>query len=91
MGTHDMNALYLRTINSRNRLSQLQKMCAPDIVLRAESRILRSAVEELLGDDEITQLISHIGADAFKNYFNHIAGIQIGFPIAVTSAAPLAA
>ena len=61
-------------------------MCAPDILLRNEARILRGAVKDLLGNDEITQFIADAGADAFINSFNHIAGIQIGFPIAVTSA-----
>jgi hypothetical protein len=66
-------------------------MCAPNIVLRTETRILRGTVEDLLCDDEIMQLIAHVGADAFISSFNHIAGIQIGFPIAATSAAKLAA
>ena len=87
MATHDLNELYRRTINSKKRLQQLRMMCAPEIVLRVETRILHDAVNDLLGDDEITQFIAHAGAGAFIDYFNHIAGIQIGFPIAATSAA----
>ena len=91
MATHDLNELYRRTINSKTRLSQLKIMCAPEILLRNERRILRGAIDDLLGNDEITQFIADVGADAFISSFNHIAGIQIGFPIAVTSAALRAA
>ena len=91
MATHDLNELYQRTINSNNRLQKLRKMCAPDIVLRNETRILQDAVNDLLGDDEITQFIAHVGADAFIDYFNHIAGTRIRFPIAATPAASRAA
>ena len=91
MATHDLNELYRRIINSKNRLRQVQIMSAPDIVLRTEMRILRGVVNDLLGDDEIMQFIADVGDEAFIKYFNHIAGIQIGFPITATSSALRAA
>ena len=91
LAKHDLNELYRRIITSKTRLRQLKIMCAPDIMLRTERHILRGAIDDLLGNDEIAQFVTNVGADAFVESFNHIAGIQIGFPIAVTTAALRAA
>ena len=89
--TLDLNDLYRRVINSDCRLQQLKQMHAPAIVMRNENRILEGAVNDLLDDDEIAPLVGDVGADAFMNYFNHIAGTEIRFPIAATATASRAA
>ncbi len=91
MLTQNLNDLYQRVVNSNRRLQLMGKMHAPDIVLRNENRVLRDAVYALLNNDEITQIISHIGTDAFITYFNHIAGTEIRFPIEVTATVSRAA
>jgi DNA-directed RNA polymerase subunit beta' len=91
MATRNLNDLYRRMITSSNRLQQLREMRAPDIVLRNENRILEGAVYALLDDDKIAQVIADVSANAFINYFNHIAGTEIRHPIAVTATASRAA
>lgn len=42
-------------------------------------------------DGEIVEIITHIGVNLFTNYFNHIAGTDIDFPIVDAAAAAQAA
>lgn len=35
-------------------------------------------------DEEIVEIIAHIGLNIFTNYFNHIAGTEIDFPLVST-------
>jgi uncharacterized peroxidase-related enzyme len=39
------------------------------------------------GDAEVAEIVAHVAANIFTNYFNHIAGTVIDFPV-VQSAAP---
>ena len=38
-------------------------------------------------DPEIVEIIAHIGMNIFTNYFNHIAGTEIDFPVVNSKAA----
>jgi len=33
------------------------------------------------GDGEVVEIVTHIGVNLFTNYFNHIAGTEIDFPV----------
>jgi len=91
MARRDLNDLNRWVVNSSNRLQQLREMRAPDIVLRNENRIPEGAVYALLDDDKIAQVVANVSANAFINYFNHIAGTEIRHPIAATATASRAA
>jgi alkylhydroperoxidase family enzyme len=39
------------------------------------------------GDAEVAEIVAHVAANIFTNYFNHIAGTVIDFPV-VKSAEP---
>ncbi len=39
-----------------------------------------------LSDGEITEILAHIGVNIFTNYFNHIAGTEVDFPLVKTTA-----
>lgn len=43
------------------------------------------------GDDEIIEIIAHIAANTFTNYFNRIAQTEIDFPVVSTNPAAKAA
>ncbi len=38
-------------------------------------------------DSEIVEIIAHVGMNIFTNYFNHIAGTEIDFPVVSAQAA----
>jgi len=42
-------------------------------------------------DGEIVEIVAHIGANLFTNYFNHIVGTEIDFPVVSATATPQAA
>ena len=46
--TNDLNDLYLRVINCNNRLSKIQEILAPEIIVRNEKRMLQEAVDALI-------------------------------------------
>jgi DNA-directed RNA polymerase subunit beta' len=46
--TSDLNDLYRRVINRNNRLSRLQEILAPEIIIRNEKRMLQEAVDALI-------------------------------------------
>jgi len=46
--TSDLNDLYRRVINRNNRLKRLMELCAPDIIIRNEKRMLQEAVDALI-------------------------------------------
>jgi alkylhydroperoxidase family enzyme len=41
-------------------------------------------------EEEIVEIIAHVGMNLFTNYFNHIAGTEVDFPF-VSTAEPQAA
>lgn len=91
MTMRSLNDLCHRVIHSDTRLRQLKQMHAPDVIVRNDNRVLQDAMIALLNNDEVTQIVDHVGTDAFVNYFNYIAGTEIRFPIAATASASLAA
>ncbi len=44
----DLNDLYRRVINRNNRLKRLMELCAPEIIIRNEKRMLQEAVDALI-------------------------------------------
>jgi uncharacterized peroxidase-related enzyme len=54
-------------------------------VVRNRGRLPASEVDALraagFGDGEIAELVAVIGINIFTNYFNHIAGTEIDFPV----------
>ncbi len=44
----DLNDLYRRVINRNNRLKRLIELCAPEIIIRNEKRMLQEAVDALI-------------------------------------------
>jgi len=49
--TSDLNDLYRRVINRNNRLRRLIELCAPDIILRNEKRMLQESVDALFDNN----------------------------------------
>ncbi len=53
--------------------------------------VAESATKQLkvagVSDEELVEIIANIGANIFTNYFNHIAGTVIDFPVVKTKAA----
>ena len=89
--TSDLDNLYRRVINASHRLQELRQTGAPDVVLHNEERALRQAINALLMEDEIVQLIDHVGSNAFINAFSYIAGAAIRVPVETTVTALRAA
>ena len=90
-GSADLNDIYRLVVNRNDRLKRLNELRAPEIVVRNEKRMLREAVNALLDHGEIVEIIAHIGVNVFTDYFNHIAGTEIVFPVMNTAAASHAA
>lgn len=57
---------------------------APGQVTDAQLQAVRGAGH---GDAEVVEIVGNVAANIFTNYFNHIAGTVIDFPV-VRSAAP---
>jgi DNA-directed RNA polymerase beta' subunit len=49
--TSDLNDLYRRVVNRKNRLARLLELDAPEIILRNEARLLQEALEQLFDND----------------------------------------
>ena len=47
----EVNDLYRRVINRNHRLRRLQELCAPEIILRNEGRMVQEAVEALFDNE----------------------------------------
>lgn len=43
------------------------------------------------GEGDIVEIVTHVGVNIFTNYFNHIAGTEIDFPVVVAGPATQAA
>jgi alkylhydroperoxidase family enzyme len=54
-------------------------------VVRERGMVSLSAVDTLrkagYGDGEITEIVAVVAINIFTNYFNHIAGTEIDFPM----------
>lgn len=60
-------------------------------VIRDRARVSAADVTALraagLSDGQIVEIIGHIAMNIFTNYFNHIAGTEIDFPVVRTAGA----
>ncbi|MBS1993378.1 MAG: carboxymuconolactone decarboxylase family protein [Cyanobacteria bacterium SZAS LIN-2] len=57
-------------------------------VVEKRGEIEKSTLEDLVAagfsDEEVVEIIAHIALNIFTNYFNHIAGTEIDFPLVTT-------
>ena len=81
----DLEEKCRRVINRHARLNRLVEMRAPGIVVRNEKRMLKAAEDDLFDDTEVKEIISHVGAGVFTDYFHYISGTAIESPAARTS------
>ncbi len=63
-GSESLESSFRLVIGRHGRLKRLLDMCAPEIVVRNEKRMLRAAVDALFEDGEIALANGHIGIDA---------------------------
>jgi uncharacterized peroxidase-related enzyme len=60
-------------------------------VVRDRGRVEPAEVDRLrnagVSDAELVEVLAHVGVNLFTNYFNHVAGTEIDFPVVSTSAA----
>ena len=73
----ELEEKYQRVINRRRRLELLVEMRAPEIVVRNEKRMLRTALDDLFGDADAAEFVSPIGDGAITDHDNYMPGIEI--------------
>ena len=74
--TSDMNDLYRRIINRNNRLKKLLEICAPDIIVRNEKRMLQEAVDALIDNGRRGKPVTGPGNRALKSLSDMLKGKQ---------------
>ncbi|MBR1741858.1 MAG: DNA-directed RNA polymerase subunit beta', partial [Lachnospiraceae bacterium] len=74
--TSDMNDLYRRIINRNNRLKRLLELCAPDIIVRNEKRMLQEAVDALIDNGRRGRAVTGPGNRALKSLSDMLKGKQ---------------
>ncbi len=74
--TSDMNDLYRRIINRNNRLKKLLELCAPDIIVRNEKRMLQEAVDALIDNGRRGRPVTGPGNRALKSLSDMLKGKQ---------------
>jgi DNA-directed RNA polymerase subunit beta' len=74
--TSDLNDLYRRVINRNNRLKRLLDLCAPEIIVRNEKRMLQEAVDALLDNGRRGRAISGSNKLPLKSLADMIKGKQ---------------
>ena len=72
--TSDLNDLYRRVINRNNRLKQLLKIKAPDIIVRNEKRMLQEAVDSLLDNGRRGKAMTGANKRPLKSLADMIKG-----------------
>lgn len=73
----ELNKLYLRAIDRRDRLYLLIDLDAPEIVVRNERRMLDSAVNELLEKLALVEAMAAIANHGFAGNVREFADWQI--------------
>lgn len=83
--------------NLRGRSANAKTQAALDFAAAIVSACGRVSDAELAavrsagyGDAEVVEIVAHVAANIFTNYFNHIAGTVIDFPVVKTADPPLA-
>ncbi len=74
--TSDLNDLYRRVINRNNRLKKLIELCAPDIIIRNEKRMLQEAVDALIDNGRRGKAIAGAGNRELKSLSALLRGKQ---------------
>lgn len=74
--TSDLNDLYRRIINRNNRLRRLQKVNAPDIIIRNEKRMLQEAVDVLFDNGRRGKTITGPNRRPLKSLNDMLKGKQ---------------
>lgn len=74
--TTDLNDLYRRVINRNNRLARLQKLFAPDIIIRNEKRMLQEAVDSLFDNSKRKRVVKGSANRPLKSISDMIKGKQ---------------
>ena len=74
--TSDLNDLYRRVISRNNRLKRLQQICAPDIIIRNEKRMLQEAVDALFDNSKRKRVVKGASNRPLKSISDLLKGKQ---------------
>ena len=74
--TSDLNDLYRRVINRKNRLKRLQSLNAPDIIIRNEKRMLQEAVDALFDNSKKKRVVKGASNRPLKSISDMLKGKQ---------------
>ncbi len=74
--TSDLNDLYRRVINRNNRLFRMQKLNAPDIIIRNEKRMLQEAVDALFDNSKKKKVVKGSSNRPLKSLSDFLKGKQ---------------
>ena len=74
--TSDLNDLYRRVINRNNRLKHLLQICAPEVIIRNEKRMLQEAVDALLDNGRHGRAVTGAGNRPLKSLSDMLKGKQ---------------
>ncbi len=74
--TSDLNELYRRVINRNNRLKRLNELCAPEIIVRNEKRMLQEAVDALIDNGRRGRAVTGSNKRPLKSLADMIKGKQ---------------
>ena len=74
--TSDLNDLYRRIINRKNRLKRLLELGAPEIIVRNEKRMLQEAVDALIDNGRRGRPVTGPGNRALKSLSDMLKGKQ---------------
>lgn len=74
--TSDLNDLYRRVINRNNRLSRLQEILAPEIIIRNEKRMLQEAIDALIDNGRRGRTVVGANNRPLKSLSDIIEGKQ---------------
>ena len=72
--TSDLNDLYRRVINRNNRLSKLEKLRAPDIILRNERRMLQESVDSLFDNGRRKKPTNNSSKNPLRSLSDYLKG-----------------
>nr|YP_010338737.1 RNA polymerase beta' subunit [Glaucosphaera vacuolata]UNJ18687.1 RNA polymerase beta' subunit [Glaucosphaera vacuolata] len=74
--TADLNEFYRRIINRNNRLSRLESILAPEIIIRNEKRMLQEAVDSLMDNGRRGKIVVGTNNRPLKSLSDIIEGKQ---------------
>ena len=72
--TSDLNDLYRRVINRNNRLNKLEKLRAPDIILRNERRMLQESVDSLFDNGRRKKPTNNSSRNPLRSLSDYLKG-----------------